>query len=95
MGSAVISPSAEKIEMDSNGRVYLKDTSTILTVPLIVLSEEGVVKYNTPQLEGSGIPPHLASIVHEFNHFINWSVQRYPSMLAAALFHSNSNKARR
>lgn len=86
MGSAVLSPPGERIEMDDSGKISLKDTSTIVTVPLIVLSDEGVEKYNAPHLEGSGIPPHLTALVHEFNHFVNWSIQRYPLTLASGLF---------
>lgn len=85
-GVLLISPPLEKIQINNNGRLVLKDTSRIVTTPSMVLSDKGVENVAN-ELVGSNLPPYLVSFVHEFNHFLLYVLQRHPTVVATGLFY--------
>ena len=85
-GALIISPGLEKIQIKDDGRVVLKDTSRIVTVPNMILSDKGA-EYIANELKCSNLPPYLVSFVHEFNHFLLYALQRHPTLVATGLFY--------
>jgi len=89
-GAMVLAPALDKIMVTDEGRLILKDTSRILTVPFIVLSDEGVENHTAVQLQGSNLPPYLVAFIHEFNHFVLYCLQNYPLNITAGLFYGKA-----
>lgn len=91
-GTMILAPTPDKIELTDQGILVLKDTLRIFTAPFIVLSEEGVENYTAIQLQGSNLPPYLVALIHEFDHFILYCLQKLPLNITASLFYNKALK---
>ena len=85
-GTAIMAPDYRQIRIADDGEIMLLDTSRIVAAPAIKLSDEGVAAIEK-DLIGTGIPQHLVSFVHEFDHFIGFCLASYPLSVVRALLY--------
>jgi hypothetical protein len=79
--AAVVDKSGE-IKVYGDGRVQLRSTSTIKSAPFIMLSDDAIQNTTAMQLAGTDLPPELVAIVHEYDHFVGYCIQKIPLNIA-------------
>ncbi|HLC67577.1 MAG TPA: hypothetical protein VJI12_01710 [archaeon] len=85
-GMVLLSPERDKIRIQDDGTLQLVGTSRIVTAPAITLTDDGV-DVIADYLKGTDVPPHLVSLVHEFDHFVGYCLARYPLSVVTGLFY--------